>query len=229
MSVWHHDQPCCRLALLSVWCRTFQSGTTTDAVIVCLVFVCMSQSGTTAAPCRCLSGVVRFSLAPRPPLSLSVPYRLSQNGTTTATVVVCLVSSLSLPYCCLSHAICLKVGPRPPLSLSVWCRPYHSPTVVCPMQSVSKWEHDRPCHCPSGVVRIIPLLSVPCGLSQSGTTAAPVVVCLVSSASDWHHDHFPRRLHCSMTMWHTWEQKHDRLLLNAPFLSTALTYWIRAC
>ena len=188
MSVWHHDQPCCRLALLSVWCRTFQSGTTTDAVIVCLVFVCMSQSGTTAAPCRCLSGVVRFSLAPRPPLSLSVPYRLSQNGTTTATVVVCLVSSVSLPYCCLSHAICLKVGTRPPLPLSFWCCPYHS-LVVCPMRSVSKWDHGRPCRCLSGVVRVRlaprPLPSSPAPLhdhvAHLGAEARPAVVkCAIS-------------------------------------------------
>ena len=191
----------------------------------------MSQSATMAAPRRCPSGVVRASLAPRPTLSLSVLYHLSQNGTTTAPVVVrgvqccscqsdnhpchwsmsfvskwdhgrpchCLSDvvcpkmglrprlSLSVwccPYhCCLSHAVCLKVGPRPPLSLSVWCRPYHSPTVVCPMQSVSKWDHDRPCRCPSGVVRIIPLFSVLCNLSQSGTTTAPVVVCLVPSLS----------------------------------------------
>ena len=210
----------------------FQSGTTADDVIVCLVFVYMSQSATMAAPRRCPSGVVRASLAPRPTLSLSVLYHLSQNGTTTAPVVVrgvqccscqsdnhpchwsmsfvskwdhgrpchCLSDvvcpkmglqprlSLSVwccPYhCCLSHAVCLKVGPRPPLSLSVWCRPYHSPAVVCPMQSVSKWDHDRLCRCLSGVVRVRlaprPFPSSPAPLHDHvaylGAEARPAVV-----------------------------------------------------
>ena len=179
----------------------FQSGTTADDVIVCLVFVYMSQSGTTAAPCRCPSGVVRVSLAPRPTLSFSVLYHLSQNGTTTAPVVVrgvqcCPCQSDNHP-CHWSMSFVSKWDHGRPvivclmLSVPEWdhdraCRcpscVVHI-TVDCPMQSVSKWDHDRPYHCPSGVVRIIPLLSVPCGLSQSGTTTASVVVCLVSSLS----------------------------------------------
>ena len=189
VSVWDHG----RTLLLSIWCRACQSGTTTDPVVLCpipsvskwdhyrpcccpwrpvlsvsvrqpplsLVHVVCLKVGP-RPPRHCLSDVVCPRMGPRPRLSLSV---------------------LCCPYhCCLSHAICLKVGPRPSLSLSVWCCPYHS-LVICPMQSVSKWDHDRPYHCPSGVVRIIPLLSVPCGLSQSGTTTASVVVCLVSSLS----------------------------------------------
>ena len=180
----------------------FQSGTTADDVIVCHVFVYMSQSGTTAAPCRCPSGVVRVSLAPRPTLSLSVLYHLSQNGTATAPVVVrgvqccpCQSDNHPCPWSMLfvskwDHGrpviVCLM------LSVPEWDhdRACRCPScvvhisVVCPMQSVSKWDHDRPCRCLSGVVLIIPLLlSVPCNLSQSGTTTVPVVVHLVLSVS----------------------------------------------